>query len=78
MEGEKVGNKQRRRRRRVKQNILLRNYQYRAVKLFKTMKILIKKLKARNAGSSEKSVKKLMKLRKCMDSLLINKMTPNV
>ena len=77
MEGEKVGNKQQRRRR-VKQNILMRNYQYRAVKLFKTMKILLKKLKARNKGATEKSLKKLMKLRKCMDSLLINRMTPKV
>ena len=77
MEGEKVENKQQRRRR-VKQNISLRNYQYRAVKLFKTMRILLKKLKARSTGANEKSVRKLMKLRKCMDSLLIKNMTPNV
>ena len=50
-------------------SIALRLYQYKTLKLFKTMKILMKRLKARNLCSNEKSMKKLMKLRKWMDML---------
>ena len=50
-------------------SIALRLYQYRTLKLFKTMKILMKRLKARSWCSNEKSMKKLLKLRKWMDML---------
>ena len=54
----------------IKQKTPLRMYQYRTVKLLKTMKVLLKKLKARrNQNVYENSLKKLIKLRKWMDSL---------
>ena len=45
----------------------LRVHQNRTVKLFKTMRILLKKLKAKHLTVNEKLVKKVMKLRKWID-----------
>ena len=54
-------------RRRLKQNISLRVHQNKTVKLFKTMRILLKKLKARHLTVNEKLLKKVLKLRKWLD-----------
>ena len=54
-------------RRRLKQDISLRVHQNRTVKLFKTMRILLKKLKARHLTVNEKLLKKVLKLRKWLD-----------
>ena len=53
---------------RFKQTISQRMYQYRSIKLVKTMKILLKKMKSKNTDKDDKSVKKLIKLRKWMDA----------
>ena len=54
-------------RRRLKQDISMRVHQNRTVKLFKTMRILLKKLKARHLTVNEKLLKKVLKLRKWLD-----------
>ena len=54
-------------RRRLKQDIPLRVHQNRTVKLFKTTRILLKKLKARHLTVNEKLLKKVLKLRKWLD-----------
>ena len=64
-------------RRRRKQNMSLRLHQYMIVKLFKTMRILLKKLKAKKSIVNEELLKKLMKLRKWMDMfgpVIVNKL----
>ena len=52
---------------RINQDISLRVHQNRTVKLFKTMRILLKKLKARHLTVNEKLLKKVLKLRKWME-----------
>ena len=52
---------------RINQDISLRVHQNRTVKLFKTMRILLKKLKARHLTVNEKLLKKVLKLRKWLD-----------
>ena len=52
---------------RTKQDISLRVHQNRTVKLFKTMRILLKKLKAGHLTVNEKLLKRVLKLRKWMD-----------
>ena len=54
-------------RRRLKQDISMRVHQNRTVKLFKTMRILLKKLKARHLTVNEKLLKKVFKLRKWLE-----------
>ena len=66
MKGVKVKSRQQRKWK-FKQNISQRIFQYRSIKLIKTMKILLKKMKSKNTEKDDKSVKKLIKLRKWMD-----------
>ena len=66
MKGVKVKSRQQRKWN-FKQNISQRIFQYRSIKLIKTMKILLKKMKSKNTEKDDKSVKKLIKLRKWMD-----------
>ena len=66
MKGVKVKSRQQREWK-FKQNISQRIFQYRSIKLIKTMKILLKKMKSKNTEKDDKSVKKLIKLRKWMD-----------
>ena len=66
MKGVKVKSRQQRKWN-FKQNISQRIFQYRSIKLIKTMKILLKKMKSKNTKKDDKSVKKLIKLRKRMD-----------
>ena len=51
----------------IKQVLSQRVHQNRTVKLFKTMRILLKKLKARHLTVNEKLLKKVLKLRKWME-----------
>ena len=67
MEEEKRRRTHQKRRRRRDKNVSLRLHQYMVVKLFKTMRILLKKLKAGHLTVNEKLLKKVLKLRKWME-----------